>query len=160
MEDAVVLRQHPDGRRGPHIPLFRVWQDSSPGDVKLPGRGGSKSDYSPLIAKVKNAWIHESTAPYILMGAKFRYDGIVTFYMHKIKLKETPSLNLVNRGKERNITNSRTQQQLCVCLARPWTHPGHVPKHCRETSVRNHQSTLSNIPEERRPHWHRGDRQK
>lgn len=64
------------------------------------GRGvGSKSDHSPLIAKAKNAWSHASTAPYILMGAKRKYEGIFIFYVHKIKLKETPSLNLLNQGK-------------------------------------------------------------
>jgi len=41
--------------------------------------------------------------PHILMGANRKYEGIFTFYVHKIKLKDTPSLSLVNRGKVRII---------------------------------------------------------
>lgn len=63
-----------------------------PRDVKWPGRRG-KSYHSPSIAKVKKAWSHESTAPYILMGAMRKYEGNFTFHVQQIKLKETTTLN-------------------------------------------------------------------
>jgi hypothetical protein len=64
--------------------------------------GGPNLTANLLLSRSKNAWSHASNAPYILMGAKRKYEEIFTFYVNKTKLKTTPSLNLVNQGKVRN----------------------------------------------------------
>jgi hypothetical protein len=84
-----------------HTPPYPVCDRTLPPECEV-ARGGSKSDHSPLIAKVKECVEPCVHCPYISMGAKRKYEGIFSFYVHKIKLKETSALNLVNQGKVRN----------------------------------------------------------